>query len=179
MKRLRIDLDELQKAMEDIEREAFDYFLDRETGDIIILSEDIIARAHGLLEENFDDDLAEYDEVELDHDFTVPEWIEDEVELALDIFLRQPEQYARVPERQSRGGYEAMKEFTELVDDPDLKKDLLEILEGKGAFRRFKTALDDHPKARKQWYGLNAKLARREIFEWLASIGIDGEHKKE
>jgi len=40
MNKFRIDFDEIQKAREDTEREAFDYFLDRETGEIIILSED-------------------------------------------------------------------------------------------------------------------------------------------
>ena len=87
MKALKIDFDELQKAMEDTVRDAFDYFLDTETGDIVILSEDILRRARGLLSEGFDEDMADYEEVEFDVPVEVPEWMEDEIELALDIFL--------------------------------------------------------------------------------------------
>ena len=46
---MNIDYDEIQKAMEDTARDAFDYFLDRETGEIIILSEDIINKAQAIL----------------------------------------------------------------------------------------------------------------------------------
>jgi hypothetical protein len=173
MKRLKVDLDEVQKAMEDIERDAFDYFLDTETGDVVILSEDIISKAHMMLAGSFDEDMADYDEVEFDVDCTVPEWIEDEVELALDIFVHDKERYERIPERRSKGGYAAMKEYTESLKDSELKCELQNIIDGKGAFRRFKDALDRHPAEKKRWYGYNAKLARREILEWLSSLGVD------
>jgi hypothetical protein len=178
MKRLKVDLDEIQKAMEDIEREAFDYYLDTETGDVVILSEDIISKAHLMLAGSFDEDMADYDEVEFDVDCTVPDWIEDEVELALNIFVLDKEHYERIPERGSRGGYAAMSEFTEGLKDSGLKYELQNIIDGKGAFRRFKDALDVHPAEKKRWYGYNAKLARREILEWLRSVGVDVEKKQ-
>ncbi|MDA8432821.1 MAG: hypothetical protein M0Z60_07645, partial [Nitrospiraceae bacterium] len=87
MKKLKIDLDELQKAMEDTTRDAFDYFLDSETGEIIILSEDILGKARQMLLRELDEDIAEYEEVEFDEPPDFPEWMEDEIELALDIFL--------------------------------------------------------------------------------------------
>ncbi len=177
MKRLKVDLDEIQKAMEDIEREAFDYFLDTDTGDVVILSEDIISKAHTILADSFDEDMADYDEVEFDVDCTVPEWIEDEVELALDIFIRDKDHYERIPERRSSGGYAAMREFTESLEDSGLKDELQNIIDGKGAFRRFKDALDEYPAEKKRWYGYNARLAQREILEWLRSIGVDIDKK--
>src|ERR1700690_496546 len=179
MKRLKVDLDEIQKAMEDIERDAFDYFLDTETGDVVILSEDIISKAHIILADSYDEDMADYDEVEFDVDYTVPEWIEDEVELALDIFIQDKEHYERIPERRSSGGYVAMREFTDSLEDSALKYELQNIIDGKGAFRRFKDALDQHPAEKKRWYGYNARLAKREILEWLRSVGVDVEKNQD
>lgn len=173
MRRLKVNLDEIQKAMEDIEREAFEYFLDKETGDVVILSEDIIAKARQVLADFFDEDVSDFDEIESDKDYTVPEWIEDEVELALDIFVRNSDRYERIPERKSGAGYEAIREFTERLKNMDLRNELTGILEGKGAFRKFKDTLEGYPKEKKQWYTLNARLSRGEILKWLASAGIE------
>ena len=173
MKKLNIDFDEIQKAMEDTVRDAFDYFLDSETGDVIILSEDIIGRAHSILAEDFDEDMAEYEEVIFDREHDIPEWMEEEIELALDIFLDKIKRYIRIPERSPGNGFAAMREFTEGLENLQLKDHLLSILDGKGAFRRFKDALDPYPRERKAWYGLNSQKTKREIIEWLKLTGIE------
>jgi hypothetical protein len=173
MKKLDIDLDEIQKAMEDTVRDAFDYFLDRETGAVIILSEDIIGRARTILEEEFDDDMADFEEVDLDGECDVPEWMEDEVELALSIFLWEQDRYVRIPERKPEHVFSAMRAFAETVADAMLREELLGILDGKGSFRRFKDALGPYAKERKQWYSFSAKKARQEIEDWLLSLGVD------
>ncbi len=174
MKTLMIDFDELQKAMEDTVRDAFDYFLDTETGEIIILSEDILSRARGLLSEGIDEDMADYEEVEFDVPVEVPEWMEDEIELALYIFLYEKDRYARIPERVTDNGYKTMKDFTEKLEDLPLKQRLLSLLDGPGVFRKFKDALDPYPKLKKLWYGFNAKIARDEMKEWLRTLSIEG-----
>ena len=173
MKKLNIDFDELQKAMEDTERDAFDYFLDIGTGDIIILSEDIINRAQQVLDESYDEDMAEYEEVEFDEEHDIPEWMEDEIELALGIFLFEKDRYVRIPERDPGSGFRAMREFTDSLDDLQLREHLQNILDGKGAFRKFKDALVPYPKERKQWYGFNAKFAKKEIEKWLKSMRVE------
>ncbi len=174
MKALKIDFDELQKAMEDTVRDAFDYFLDTETGEIIILSEDILKKAKGLLSEGIDDDMSDYEEVEFDVPVEVPEWMEDEIELALEIFLYEKDRYVRIPERMTKKGYEAMKEFIDQLEDPELKQEFIVLLDGRGSFRKFKDALDPHPKLKKQWYGFNARVAKEEMKEWLRSLSIKG-----
>ncbi|MDA8083151.1 MAG: UPF0158 family protein [Nitrospiraceae bacterium] len=168
----KIDFDEVQKAMEDIAREAFDYFLDTETGQVVILSEDILEKARSILADSYEEDLAEFEAVELDEECNLPEWAEDEVELALDVFVHQQERFRRIPERRPEHVYEAMQGFAASLEDRDLGLALREILEGKGAFRRFKDALQAHPKEKKQWYGYNAMMARKEISAWLGSIGL-------
>lgn len=173
MKELKIDFDEIQKAMEDTVRDAFDYFLDRETGEVIILSEDIINRAQSLLEEDFDEDLSSYEEVIFDREHDIPDWMEDEVELALDIFLDEGERYVRIPERSAHRGFAAMRSFAESVQDQQLKEQLLIHLDGRGVFRKFKDALEPYPKERKAWYRHNAGQSKKEIEDWLLSIGIE------
>ncbi len=168
-----IDYDEIQKAMEDTVRDAFDYFLDRETGEVIILSEDIINKAQAILDESYDDDIGDFEEVVVEKVPEIPDWMEDEIELALDIFIHEKDRYARIPERNPQFGYNAMKAFAETVGDETLRQTLLELLDGKNAFRRFKDALGPYPKERKLWYGFNAKASSAEIEAWLKAIGIE------
>jgi hypothetical protein len=176
VKKLRIDIDEVQKAMEDTDRDAFDYFLDRETGEVIILSEDIITRAREILDRSYgDDDIGDFDEVETDDVPEIPEWMEDEVELALDIFVHNQWQYVRIPERSPNNAYAAMKAYVEILEQGELKWSLLRTLDGEGSFRKFKDALGVYPKEKKQWFGFNAKTVKKEIREWLQTIGINQE----
>jgi len=174
MKKPDIDFDEIQKAMEDTVRDAFEYFLDIESGRVIILSQEIINRAWQILRESVDDDMADYEEVEFDEVADIPEWMEDEIELALNIFISEKERYMRIPERNPRHCFAAMIEFTRGLENVELKAKLTSILDGKGAFRRFKDALEHYPQERKLWYGFNAKTAKQEIEGWLKSIR--GEH---
>jgi hypothetical protein len=170
MKKNRIDFDEIQKAREDTERDAFDYFLDRKTGEVIILSEDLITKAREILSRSYDDDIADYDDVEPDEVPEIPEWMEDEVELALEIFVDNSERYIRIPERNHALAFAAMKDFTASLDNDALKNMLLRALDGQGSFRNFKNILGPFPKERKAWYNFNAKAARKEIEEWLSSM---------
>lgn len=158
--------------MEDVDREAFEYFLDIETGDVIILSEDILQKVQSIISESYDEDMSAYEAIEFDEDIALPEWAEDEVELALDIFIHHEERYVRIPERRSAGVFQAMQGFTAALENPELRLQLEEITDGKGAFRRFKDILEDYPKERKQWYGYSAAKAREEIMQWLAAAGI-------
>lgn len=169
-KKMTVDFNEVQKAMEDTARDAFDYFLNRESGEIVILSEDIIRKAQEILEESYDEDIGNFEDVEVEKVPFIPEWMEDEIELALDIFIYEKERYVRIPERCPQYGYNTMKAFAATLEDQALKNTLLELLEGKNAFRRFKDALGSHPKERKLWYGFNAKTARNEIETWLKSL---------
>ncbi len=175
MKKLKIDFDEVQKAMEDISREAFDYFLDTETGDLIILSEDILERAQVILAAGIDEDMADYEEIEFDEEMDVPDWMEEEIELALTLFLNENGRYVRIPERYAANAFQTMQEFVETVPEARLREELTAILDGKGAFRRFKDALEKYPKERKMWYRYNANKAKEEIRDWLASIGVERE----
>ncbi len=174
VKKMKVNFDEIQKAMEDVVRDTFDYFLDLETGEVMTFSEEILAEVKERLyaddAEEIGDDI-EY--IEFDEEPEIPDWMEDEVELALEILFDTKERYPRIPERGSAAAYQSMVEFIETVDDPALGEELSTAVNGKGAFRKFKDILLGYPKERKRWHGYNAKVMKQEIVAWLGSIGIE------
>jgi predicted nucleotidyltransferase len=69
---------------------------------------------------------------------------------------------------ESSEGYQDMAEFTASVPDPDVRDRLERAISGRGAFRRFKDELYDHPDLRAGWFALsNARMERRAA-RWLA-----------
>ncbi len=176
MRRLSVDFDEIQKAMEDRDRDAFDYFLDLETGELVILSHEVMGEAARLLDDTYEDDLDDFDDVIVEQEPDIPPWAEDEVELALEILIQDDSRYVRVPERQTDSVFRAMHQFAESVEESPLREELLASLDGAGAFRRFKDALADHPKERKLWWGFSSQIAKEEIRQWLLTLGIRAEN---
>lgn len=173
MKPLKMNFDEIQKAMEDVARDSFEYFLDLETGEVLSFSEEILSEVKSRLYDGDYEDIEEDIEyIEFDEEPEIPEWMEDEVELALEILLDEEERYIRIPERKSLSAHADMTSFTETVEDPMLRNQLTEALHGKGAFRKFKDILIRHPKERKRWHRFNAKAMQREILQWLHSVGV-------
>jgi hypothetical protein len=69
--------------------------------------------------------------------------------------------------------YGWMAEFTETVRDSRLR-DLLEVaLNGRGAFRRFKTVLNDYPGERQRWFTFRDARLQEAAREWLAEHSLE------
>ncbi|NWF52133.1 MAG: hypothetical protein HXY47_03535 [Nitrospirae bacterium] len=176
VKKLIIDYDEIQKAMEDITRDSFDYFLDLRTGGVIALSEDILSEVRERITDGDFEDLGDDIEyIEFAEEPDLPYWMEDEIELALEVLLNERSRYVQIPERDSEEAYNIMNEFIKTIGDPVLKEELTVALSGKGAFRKFKNVLLEYPKERKKWHAFNAKAMKNTITEWLVSLGIKPE----
>jgi nicotinamidase-related amidase len=69
--------------------------------------------------------------------------------------------------RPSREGYRTMQRFIETVQEPDLRERLAAALVGKGAFRRFKDQLLNHPEVRQQWFAFKDAEVYAYIWNWL------------
>lgn len=176
MKKLKVNIDEIQKAMEDVVRDAFEYFLDLETGEVIALSEDVLKEVISRLYEGDDDEIGDDVEyIEYDEEPDLPLWMEDEVELSLDVLLDEVGRYIRIPGRESSEAHKTMTDFIGAINDPVLKEKLTDAINGKGAFRKFKDVLISYPKERKRWHGYNAKAMKGVITDWLNSLGIEPE----
>lgn len=159
MKKLKVDLEMIANAMEDVARMDMDYYLDKETGEVIITSEETF----GYAEEEDEDKIRE----------DLPDWQKEDVKLAKDILFKNPDRYICIPERPSYEGYNLMVEFAEKVEDELLREKLNIALDGKGAFRRFKNVIADYPDYREKWFKFSDERMNKKVIEWLSSIGIE------
>ena len=133
-KELPIDLDLIRFAFDDRDGDG-QWFLDRETGEVVRLDE-------------FDDESRE----QIDEG---------------------GERYTVIPYQGSESGYRDMAEFIDSVSDNRLRALLDVATHGKGAFRRFKDVLQEHPEERERWFAFEKERANRRIRRWLASEGIE------
>jgi hypothetical protein len=69
--------------------------------------------------------------------------------------------------------YRWMAEFATTVSDPRLRDRLEVALDGRGAFRRFKNVLLDHPAQRERWFALRDQRLDEAARDWLAEQGIE------
>ena len=169
MKLLKIDLNEIQKAMEDVSRDAFDYFLDLETGEVKKISVDALEGTKDSLYKG--DEMIDESSLE---EFDMPESVEKEIELAIRIFSEK-ERYTRIPERESREAYSLMERFTEGIDELRPHDELSAALNSPNSFSSFKKALSAFPEHKKKWFAFNANAMKKTISDWLASIEIKPE----
>jgi len=152
-------------------RDAFDYFLDIETGGVVTISVDALEGAKSSLYKG--DELIDESSLET---FDMPEWMEDEVELAIRIFSEK-QRHVRIPERESQDVYALMKRFTEGIDELMPHDELSAALNSPNSFSRFKKTLSNFPEYRQKWFALNAGAMKKTITEWLESIGIKPEQR--
>lgn len=71
----------------------------------------------------------------------------------------------------SRAAYQDMVRFIEAVDDANLADRLAQAISGRGAFRRFKNMLLDHPELMTRWYSFSDDRQRGRARRWLAAAG--------
>lgn len=126
-------------------------YLDRETGTVVTVTEDIQAAADDEDEaEGFDPQLLE----------------------AVRAIDGGSERYLPIPGQDSRAGYRDMEEFIATVRDPRLVELLEVAIAGRGAFRRFKDVLAGSPAERERWFAWRDGLQRERILDWLSAEGI-------
>jgi hypothetical protein len=69
-------------------------------------------------------------------------------------------------------GYRDMEEFVAQVRDPRARDQLERAISGRGAFRRFKDALLEHPALRRAWFAFHDTRGERRGLEWLVERGL-------
>ncbi len=155
-KKLKVDLSELIFEMElgdNMERSGY---LDTETGEIIDMPDDIMRAV--------EDGESESALVERDEDLA---------ETAEQILSDEQNRFLPIPKRESREGYEIMVAFAESVKNKGLQEKLSIALDGKGAFRRFRDVLNQHPDELERWYTFKDDWMREESVRWLLENGIE------
>ncbi|HEX6241446.1 MAG TPA: UPF0158 family protein [Polyangiales bacterium] len=81
--------------------------------------------------------------------------------------------YRRVEPVSSREQYRWMERFIATVEEGPLRQRLLQSIDGKGAFRRFKDVLMSYPVDRERWFTFRSERLRMCMEGWLDAQGIE------
>ena len=158
MKKLKVDLEMVANAMEDVARVDMEYYLDKETGEVIFLPVEI-SRYVEEEDENLRGKLLD--------------WQKKDIKVAQDILFINPDRYINIPEGAPCNGYDLMVEFAETIEDELLREKLSIALDERGAFRRFKNVIADYPDYREKWFKFRDERINKKVTGWLKSIGIE------
>lgn len=176
MRRIEIDLADLMIAFESASYEMH-YYLDLETGQVLWISDEIdreLETIYHQAEQAIDAESGEdLDPVAAIEASDLSDW---EKEAALEAYQVERgfgTRYVSVPEADSREGYRDMQDFIATVRDERLQDLLWGVIRGRGAFRRFKDVLAEHPRERERWFEFKDQRLEERVLEWLEYEDIE------
>ncbi|MBC7098117.1 hypothetical protein H5T52_03225 [Candidatus Bipolaricaulota bacterium] len=161
--KIKIDLEQLIAAMEDARRDYNEYFLDRKTGEVEAIPEELL-RAAG---------YEDWEETKKG----LPGWEKPLAGLVEAIVLEEDPRWINVPFVPTHEVYELMANFAKSLEDEHLGELLDVALDGPGAFRRFKDVLARYPEQLERWYAFKSSYFERKARDWLEGLGIAWEPK--
>jgi len=147
-----VKLDDVVEALESAGDEH-DYYLDKRTGEIVLLT-------------NEDMEAAEDDELSSE----APDWQRDSILKAREV-LSNPDGFVPLPDQFHIHEYKMMEDFCLAFDDRRTSQDLLRLIKGSGAFRRFKNAINEMG-IEEAWYEFKRIELEKIAIEWTEENGI-------
>jgi hypothetical protein len=173
--KLKVDLTELAGAFEfNSEFGEMYHCLDLETGKVVLITGDVSFTLRQVYEERGADSttpldaflalLMEYEELRLERGALLA---------AHEIEGGFSDRFIVIPQLETREAYQDMADFVDTVQDQVLRRLLEVAIDGRGAFRRFKTVLYDYPGERERWFAFKDARMRQCVLDWLASEGIE------
>jgi len=177
MAKLSIDEGDLLMAFESGDG-MMQWFLDRQTGEVIGLDEDLL-----IDDEDQDDDEEVEDDDEGgdegeggkdgDDDEDPDDWQARERALRRKIYADESgERYLPIPSLSSNEGFRIMERFA-ASQEGRVREELLDALDRRRPFRAFKDAL--RGQVRDRWFAYHEQRVREEALDWLRSEEIDAE----
>lgn len=145
-------LDDLIDALEAQSDSVFP-FLDRETGEVVLISDESLSLAE-----------AEPEEIDL-----LPDWQKEEFELA--VLIETTDRYLRLPTQFDVHEWNIMADFCHQLRRDDIRERLLGAIHGDHAFRRFKDQIATH-NLWKEWNGFRRQALAEIVRDWCAEEGI-------
>ena len=147
-----VKLNEIVEAL-DSASEEHTYYLDKRTGEILLLTDE-------------DRQAAEDDELISEY----PDWQRESILQAREV-LREPDHFLQLPDQFDVHEYQIMEDFCLEFEDRDIGQELHRLIKGSGAFGRFKNAIrelgvDD------AWYKFKQRTLEEMAIEWLERNGI-------
>ena len=129
-------------------------FLDRETGEVETVSEDLLRET----EESGDDGEPD-----------LLEWQKEEWEIAK--LIVSTDRFERLPTKFDVHEWEIMNDFSRSVESGGIREDLLNAIHRAGAFRNFKDSVRRH-NIESAWFAFRAKALRQIAISWCEENGI-------
>jgi hypothetical protein len=99
-----------------------------------------------------------------------PEWQRDNIKKAR-IFLDREEDFLSLPKKYDIHEYRIMEDFCHSVRDRQIAEDLCNTIHGKGAFRRFRDAIQ-RLKMEDEWYKYRDGVIKQITIEWCEANDI-------
>lgn len=131
-------------------------YVDTVTGEVHVIYRDAFRCADG--------------ELELDQ---LEDWSAHDVELAGKILVDQEKRFVEIERWHSSDSYELMEAFVDEVRDARVRATLMDALQGRKPFRRFKDALCEWPDMRQRWFTYKDHAQRDRARAWLRRFGIE------
>ncbi len=170
-RKLKINLSELEFAFENASWEMA-YFLDLETGEVIMMQDDIRSQLEAIYEDAYNGE----NKVDLPAILAkseIPGWQQKALLEADQVETGLGTHFIRVPQNTSREGYRDMERFIATISDERLHNRLWRAIQGRGAFRRFKSILFDYPAECERWFAFKGAHTRQRSLDWLKYKGIE------
>lgn len=141
-----VRLNDIIEALE-IQLDESSSFLDRDTGQVETVSHDLLRAAEAGDEEEPD----------------LPEWQEDEWEIAKRIV--STDRFEKLPTKFQVHEWAIMEDFARSVESDRVREDLLDAIHGAGAFRNFKNTVRRH-RIEPAWFAFRAEALRQIAVDW-------------
>jgi hypothetical protein len=171
LRKVKIDLNEISDAI-DMSSDMVTYYLDLEAGVTVFITEETNHLLETIFQEYFHEQTEKIDWEAAYAAYKIPDWQRQELQEAHLVETSGETRFVRIPALNSREGYDAMAEFIETVKVKDARSELREAISGRGAFRRFKDALENYPELRQKWFEFKKESLRQHALDWLESEDI-------
>lgn len=168
MRKLKVDLDDLQEAL-DNDFPEHRYFLDLETGKVVSITDDTSRE----LEDLYAKLPEEADVAEAIRQRDLQDWEKADLLLADQVETGYGTRYVRFESSDPHAGYRDMEDFIATVLDRRLQERLWRAISGRGAFRHFQDVLDENPRERERWFEFKDAQVRQRVLDWLAEENIE------
>jgi hypothetical protein len=148
----RVTLSDIIDGLES-QSDRLNSYLNKETGEIVTLSEDdfILAESDDPL-----DDLSE--------------WEQESIETIREI--EDTDKYVALPTQFDIDEYDIMERFCRSIEDDEIRDQMYQAIEGRGAFRYFKDSIH-RLKIAEDWYKFRDEAFREIAVEWCEENGIE------
>ncbi|MGM0437850.1 MAG: UPF0158 family protein [Bacillota bacterium] len=153
----KVKLEDVLEAIE-MRTEESNYFYHKKTEEIYYITDDELREAA-----KEDIDISEY-----------PEWQQESIKIAVEILSTND--YIKLPEDDEIDDYEIVKDFCYSIEDRELREEILNVIDEKGAFRKFKDKIYEYDLA-DDWYEYQDKRFKEIAVDWCERHGIEYEEK--